>query len=222
LNSKWRATPSFAPIRSRGGFGKGLHLLLLSALVSLCLTTACSPRDFLTRRLAADLIAGSDTFKATQKYWLRIGTMSNQDFSSPESMVLQNRGWITAAKVACPAAVAPPPCWDVALTPLGVGVFRDLIPANASQSQYFSVPVARRQLVGVTGISKSGASADVDFLWKWVPLNDVGQALYAGDVQYKSTVTFRLYDDGWRVVEAALPKTNQGLDEALKNAQAAQ
>ncbi len=202
--------------------GSGWNLRILSALALLCLNAACSPRDFLTRRLATDLIAGSDTFKATQKFWLRTGTTSNQDYFSPEYLVLQHRGWITAANVACPPAVAPPPCWDVALTPLGVGVFRDLIPANTVQSQYFGVPVARRQLTGVTGISKNGAVADVDFLWKWVPLNEAGQALFAGDVQYKSTVTFRLYDDGWRVAEAAMPKTNQGLDDALKNAQPAQ
>ncbi len=204
------------------GPGSPGNLRTLSALVLLCLMTACSPRDFLTRRLAADLIAGSDTFGATQKFWLRTGTTSNQDYYSPESMVLQQRGWITAANVACPPAVAPPPCWDVALTPLGVGVFRDLIPANAAPSQYFSVPVARRQLTGVTGLSKNGAVADVDFLWKWAPLNEVGQALYAGGVQYKSSVTFRLYDDGWRVVEDALPKSSQSLDEALKNARPAQ
>jgi len=198
------------------------NVRLISALVLLCLTTACSPRDFLTRRLATDLIAGSDSFKATQKFWLRTGTTSNQDYYSPESMVLQHRGWITADKVACPPAVAPPPCWDVALSPLGVGIFRDLIPANTLQSQYFGVPVAHRELVRVTGISKNGAVADVDFVWKWLPLNEVGQALYAGGVLYKSTVAFRLYDDGWRVVEGTTPKSNQSLDEALKNAQPAQ
>jgi hypothetical protein len=43
----------------------------------LCLTVACSPRDFLTRRLATDLIAGSETFKTTQLFWLRTGVISN-------------------------------------------------------------------------------------------------------------------------------------------------
>jgi hypothetical protein len=81
--------------------------------------------------------------------------------------------------------------------------------------------VARRQLTGIEGISKSGNAADVDFLWKWVPLNEVGAALYAGGVQYKSTVGFRRYDDGWRIIEGSAPKSNQSLDDALKDAEPA-
>jgi len=191
-------------------------ILIASALALVAVLLACSTRDFLTRRLAGELIADSDVFKATQKFWLRTGTTSNQDYNSPEYMVLQRHGWITAANVPCSPEAKQPSCWDVALTPLGVGVFRDLIPANAIQSQYVSVPVAHRELVGITGISKSGAAAEVEFSWKWVPLNDVGAALYPQGVWYTSTVTFRLFDDGWRVIEGDIPKS-QGLDEALKN-----
>ena len=61
----------------------------------LCLTVACSPRDFLTRRLATDLIAGSETFKMTQLFWLRTGVISNKDYTSPEYLVLRRHGWIT-------------------------------------------------------------------------------------------------------------------------------
>src|SRR6202142_1134319 len=102
-----------------------LKIPLLTAI--LCFAAACSPRDFLTRRLAADLIAGSDTFKATQQFWLRIGVIPNKDYLSPEYLVLQRRGWITASLVSCPWGVAPPPCQDVILTPIGVETFRDLI-----------------------------------------------------------------------------------------------
>ncbi len=193
-----------------------LQTLLVLALVSSAV--GCSRRDFLTRHLAGELISASDTFKTTQEFWLRVGTTSNKDYQSPEYMVFQHRGWITAATVACPPNVEPPPCWDVALTPLGVGVLRDLIPQNTSQFQYFSVVVARRQLVEITGIAKSNGLADVDFQWRWFPLNEVGEALYAHGVQYKSTVTFRDYDDGWRVLEEDLPKSGQTLEEALKNA----
>jgi hypothetical protein len=178
---------------------------------------ACSPRDFLTRRLASDLIASSEAFKNTQQFGLRTGIVSNKDYVAPEYLVLQRRGWITGSVSPCPPEVAPAPCWQVALTPIGVETFHDLIPAGAADSQYFSIPVARRQLTGITGISKNGNSADVDFLWKWVPLNEVGAALYAGGVQYKSTVGFRQFDDGWRVIEGSAPKTGQGLDDALKN-----
>lgn len=196
-------------------------LRIAFALGLLLVATACSPRDFLTRRLASDLIASSDTFKSTQQFGLRTGVTSNKDYISPEYLVLQGRGWITGTSVRCPPDVAPPPCWEVALTPIGVDTFHDLIPNGTTDSPYFSVPVARRQLTGITGISKSGNAADVDFLWKWIPLNEVGAALYASGLQYKSTVGFRQYDDGWRVIEGSAPRSNQGLDDALKNSETA-
>jgi hypothetical protein len=200
----------------------------------LCMAAGCSPRDFLTRRLAADLIAGADVFKANQEFWLRTGIVSSKDYFSPEYLVLQRRGWITGANAPCATTgapssaprnrtTAPSDCWDVVLTPLGVETFRDLIPSDARTAQSFNVPVARRELVKVTGISKNGNVADVDFLWKWVPLNEVGAALYADGVEYNATVGFKHYDDGWRVVEGgSAPKTNEDLDNALKNAQPAQ
>ena len=68
---------------------------LVLASVFLCLVwVACSPRDFLTRRLAGDLIAGSENFQSTQQFWLRTGLVSNKDYLSPEYLVLQQRGWI--------------------------------------------------------------------------------------------------------------------------------
>ena len=64
--------------------------------------------------------------------------------------------------------------------------------------------------------------ADVDFTWKWVPLNEIGAALYSGDLHYNSTVGFRDYDDGWRIVAAqSAPHSGQTLDDALKNAEPA-
>jgi hypothetical protein len=197
-----------------------LSLRISVAAGLLLFAVACSPRDFLTRRLATDLIASSDTFEATQEFWLRTGMLSNKDYLSPEYLVLQRRGWITGGPAKCLAEITPPPCWDAALTPLGVEAFRNLMPASGANSQFVSVPVARRQLVGITGIGKSGSFADVDFLWKWIPLNEVGAALYAGDVQYRSTVAFRQYDDGWRVIEHGA-KTGRGLAESLKDAEPA-
>jgi hypothetical protein len=189
----------------------------LAALFLFCLT-ACSPRDFLTRRLAADLIAASDAFKSPQQFWLRTGIVSNKDYLSPDYLVLQRHGWITGANVPCTPNLAPPPCWDVALTPLGIETLRDLIPSDAAGRQYFGISVARRQLLGINGIAKNGNVADVNFQWRWAPLNEVGAALYAGDVQYNSVVVFTHYDDGWRVIEGNSPRSNPNLDDALKNA----
>ena len=185
-------------------------------LMLLSLSVACSPRDFLTRRLASALIAGSEVFTAPQQFWLRIGPVSSKDYSSPQYLVLQHRGWIVGSGTPCPAEITPPPCYEVALTPAGVDAFHDLIRGTETGKEYFSVPTARRELVTVTGISKSGNLADVEFTWKWVPLNEVGSALNVSGLQYKSIVAMKHYDDGWRLIDAV--HTGQPLEDALKNA----
>jgi hypothetical protein len=190
--------------------------LLLAVL--LCLGMGCSPRDFLTRRLAADLISASAAFKSPQLFWVRVGIVSNKDFSSPESMVLQRRGWIIGTEQKCPAEVDPPPCWDVLLTPLGVDTIRPLISSALPDNGPMAIQVARRELLGISGISKAGNFAEVEFAWRWVSINRVGAALYDSGVHYRSTVGFRGYDDGWRIVDQNVP-SNQTLDEALRNAQ---
>lgn len=187
----------------------------------LLLLTSCSPRDFLTRRLAADLITASVTFRAQQLFQFRTGVISNQDDLSPDYLLLQHKGWISVTNARCPVALAPPPCWDVTLTPSGVDTFQSLIAPGDAEKPTLSIPAAHRELIAITGISKQGNLADVEFSWRWLPLNEVGAALYSGDAHYRSTVAFRNYDDGWRLVESA-PHPNQPLDEALKNAEPAQ
>lgn len=192
---------------------------LLLAMV-LCSALACSPRDFLTRRLAADLISASDAFKAPQVFWLRTGIVSNKDFNSPDSLVLQRRGWIIGTQQKCPPGVDPPPCWDIVLSPHGVDTFRSLILESTHGGALVPIRVARRELVDITGISKAGNFADVEFFWHWVAMNEVGSALYDSGVRYRSTVGFRSYDDGWRVQTEPL-RDNQPLDDALRTAQPA-
>ncbi|MBI3644959.1 MAG: hypothetical protein HY233_03200 [Acidobacteriales bacterium] len=192
---------------------------LLLALM-LCSAVACSPRDFLTRRLAADLISASDAFKAPQVFWLRTGIVSNKDFNSPDSLVLQRRGWIIGTQQKCPPGVDPPPCWDIVLSPHGVDTFRSLILESAHGGALVPIRVARRELVDITGISKAGNFADVEFLWHWVAMNEVGSALYDSGVHYRSTVGFRSFDDGWRIQTEPL-RNSQPLDDALRTAQPA-
>jgi hypothetical protein len=187
-------------------------------LILLCTTLGCSPRDFLTRRLAADLISASEVFRTPQMFWLTTGVVSNKDFNSPDSMVLQRRGWISGSEEKCPPGVEPSPCWDVVLSPLGVETIRPLVVGGAVGTGPIPIQVARRQLVGVTGISKSGNLADVEFTWRWVSLNPIGAALYDAGVRYRSTVGFRGYDDGWRVVNEGA-HTNQTMDDALRTAE---
>jgi len=206
---------STVPLGAGGEIAKLLPLLLATLL---CFNLACSRRDFLTRRLAADLISASETFKTPQVFSLKTGIVSNRDFNSPDAMVLQRRGWIIGTQQPCPPGIDPPPCWDVLLSPLGVEIFRPLVPDTSPGIGPMSLHVARRQLVDITGISKSGTFADVDFSWRWVALNPVGAALNDEGVRYRSTVEFRNYDDGWRVVNAA-EKSAQSLEDALSNAE---
>ncbi|MGO8797396.1 MAG: hypothetical protein ACLQLC_21465 [Candidatus Sulfotelmatobacter sp.] len=185
------------------------------------LLSSCSPRDFLNRRLAADLIEASSTFRAQQHFQLRTGVVSNQDYLSSDYVVLQHRGWISATNAPCPAALAPPPCWEITLTPSGVDTFQNLVAPGDASKQTFTIPAARRELIAVSGIAKQSDSADIEFTWRWIPLNEVGAVLYSSDVHYRSTVGFRDYDDGWRLVEST-PHPAQSLDDALKNAEPAQ
>jgi len=195
----------------------------LAFLIVCCLfLAACSPRDFLTRRLAADLIAASETFRAHQQFQLVTGVVANKDYLSPDYLILQHRGWISATNVRCPAALAPPPCWDVTLTPAGVDTFQGLIAPGDAEKQVFTIPAARRELMAITGIAKQGNMADVEFTWRWIPLNEVGAALYSGDTHYRSTAIFRNYDDGWRLIESTSSHPAQPLDEALRNAEPTQ
>jgi hypothetical protein len=183
---------------------------------------SCSPRDFLTRRLAADLISASDAFKVPRQFELQTGILSKKEYASPEYLVLQRHGWISASIATCSPGITPPPCWDVLLTPSGVDTVRALLPKDQADKSSFFIPVARRELVSVTGISKQNSLAEVDFTWKWLPMNEVGAALYSGDVHYNSTVGFRDYDDGWRILVApSAYRTGQSLDDALKNAEPA-
>jgi hypothetical protein len=188
------------------------------SVAGLLLLPSCSPRDFLTRRLAADLIASSETFRTQQQFQLRLGIVPNKDYLSPDYLVLLHHGWISATNAPCTPALAPPPCWDVMLTPSGVDTFQSLLAPGDSEKQSFSIPAARRELVAITGIAKEGNVADVEFTWRWIPLNEVGAVFYSRDAHHRSTVGFRRYDDGWRLVESASHPA-QPLDEALKNAE---
>jgi hypothetical protein len=198
-----------------------MRMKSILSLAAVLLLTSCSPRDYLTRRLAADLISASDAFRTPQQYLLQTGVVSNKDYLAPEYLVLQHHGWISAAAAPCPAGLVPPPCWDILLTPSGVDTVRALIPADDAEKQSFAIPVARRELLSVTGIAKQGNAADVEFTWRWIPLNEIGAALYSSELHSRSTVAFRDYDDGWRLVQTA-SHSGQALDDALKNAEPAQ
>lgn len=190
----------------------------LIPFVGFLLLTSCSPRDFLSRRLAADLIALSDAFRTQEPLMLQTGIVSSKDYAAPENLVLQHHGWISASNASCPAGLIPAPCWDILLTPSGVETVRALVAEQEATKPTIAIPAARRELLAITGISKQGSVAEVEFVWKWVPLNEVGAALYSSDERYKSTVGFRNFDDGWRIV-TGVSRSEPTIEDALKNAE---
>lgn len=192
--------------------------ITLAIILTTLLLVSCSPRDFLTRRLATDLISASSQIKTPQRFVLQTGVLSSKNYPSPEYLVLEHHGWISANSTPCPRDLTPPPCWDLILTPAGVDAVRAAMPTDQPASSLLTIPLAKRELVAVNGIAKQGNTADVDFTWRWFPLNEIGAALYSGDVHYKSVVGFRNYDDGWRMIEG-VPRSGQSIDDALKNAE---
>jgi hypothetical protein len=199
---------------------RGLCCRFQTFLLLTCtlLLISCSPRDFLSRRLATDLIATSPEFNKQQQLIVKTGVVSNKEYVSPEFVVLQHHGWVTANSAKCPAGVEPAPCWDVSFTPAGVDTIRLLVRDDEATKPAITIPAARREVIGVTGIGKQGNSADVEFTWKWVPVNEIGAAFYAEDQHYRSVVGFRQFDDGWRVVQSGT-RSGQSIDDALNNAE---
>jgi len=198
-----------------------MRKLSILVLCMPCLLSACSPRDFLTRRLAADLIATSETFRVQRQFELRTGVISNENYLSHDYRVLQHHGWISATNAPCPPAKSPPLCWDVTLTHAGVDTLQSLIAPGDAEQQSFTIPAARRELIAITAIVKQGNTAEVEFTWRWFPLNEVGAVLYPTSIHYRSTTILRDYDDGWHLVQNT-PHPAQPLDEALKNAEPSQ
>jgi hypothetical protein len=193
--------------------------LILCATI-LLLLCSCSPRDYLTRRLATDLIADSTPFHSPQNFELQTGVVSNKQFVSPEYLALEHHGWISSNKATCPPTVESP-CVEVTLTPSGVDTLQGVVSPAEADKQFFTIPAAKRELIAVTGISKQGYFATVEFTWRWQPLNELGAALYPSDQRYRSFAAFRLYDDGWRVVTGTA-HVGQPLDDALRNAEPTQ
>src|SRR5579863_3725684 len=94
------------------------------SLIGVLVLASCSPRDFLTHRLATDLISASDAFRTPQQFALQTGIVSNKNYASSEYLILQQHGWISATSARCAPGMEPPPCWDVLLTPSGVETVR--------------------------------------------------------------------------------------------------
>ena len=134
-----------------------------SRLSRLSLLASCSPRDFLTRRLATDLIAASDDSRPRSSSPCRPEPSPTKTTCRPEYLVLQQHGWISATKAPCSPGLA------AALLGRSADAIRSghgPRPGSRQEADkaLLFIPVAKRELLGVTGISKQGNAADVDFI----------------------------------------------------------
>jgi hypothetical protein len=88
------------------------------------------------------------------------------------------------------------------------GLDRKKAEALIRASPAFGIPAGARTLKRVSGvvIADDGRTADAEFEWYF----SNGPAGVAGETM-KSTARFRLYDDGWRVDEAALAASVGGV-----------
>jgi len=62
-----------------------------------------------------------------------------------------------------------------------------------------SIPVAKPELVEITGITEKDNEATATYTWRQKPINDIGEAMGYGKVE-QGAMQFRKFDDGWRVV----------------------
>ncbi len=80
------------------------------------------------------------------------------------------------------------------------------------------VPLAKKELLEVTGIRASDEGAQADFTWRWVP-NEVGASFRSGpvrerfDATHQATATLRDFGKGWVVM---LIEKKQGLNCRLQ------
>jgi hypothetical protein len=62
------------------------------------------------------------------------------------------------------------------------------------------IPVARPELVAVTGITENGPDAAVTYTYREKPINEIGEAMGYGQQTATSSAYFRKFDDGWRMM----------------------
>ena len=105
-------------------------------------------------------------------------------------------GWITLVVRRCQfnsCAV------DVSLTPKGAEESKGW---KKISDKAWMVPIFRREFIEVTGIMSSEPSTAVaEFTSRWIP-TDYGKEMGAvTSAPETGNATFRLYDDGWRLIQ---------------------
>lgn len=188
---------------------------ILSLVLPLCLMSIACSKD-LSRNRAATLLQENDQFQAGSKEQLAVGTLwcdwrnvndlyNYKPLTANGILTLtetgRKDGWWTKeysieltprGKEAASAwtKTAEKPTWCTEATP-GATVFL--------------IPLAERELVGVTGITSNPneKSAVVEFDWKWAPTKGsdiLPEKVPSNEIKHGRAAA-QLYDDGWRITE---------------------
>jgi hypothetical protein len=87
------------------------------------------------------------------------------------------------------------------LTEKGISEKKNWIPSSMSED--YEVPLATRELLEITGIGElqgeTGAFVEVQYTWKWSPVNEVGTLMKLDEKTNAGSAAFRRFDDGWRL-----------------------
>lgn len=169
-------------------------------LVFIALASGCGRG--LSRNNAADLISQSNTFITNQSANYqpnlpreRLFLLMDNTYEGDFHRALKEVGFIDSNLELTEAGINATKGWKMDSTIKG--------------SESYSVPLAKRELVEVTGIGEiqgqSGSFIEAKFKWRWEPINDIGKAMKLEiRVGYGSAI-FRKFDDGWRLDSLSTP-----------------
>lgn len=186
---------------SRKIFSSSICSLILLACVSI-LIVGCGSGG-LSRSKAAALISDNEKFSEALKGEIRFGQVYAKGMSDTENHelyeVLKSLGYIEEGQDKNPLMS------NVSLTEKGKKEAANWEKGNNLWGDNYKIPLAKREVVEVTGISESKSGdnfAQATFKWHFQPINEIGKAMTKGkdfDRTYDETATFQKFDDGWRI-----------------------
>jgi hypothetical protein len=185
-------------------------------------------RDTAKNMLVAALKAGQSVTNEIETGRLQTGN------AIPESarVVLTQKGMITVVDLP-PMTIGffPTGMVQIELTPEGRKYIVEskafIDPATGNTVMYNRMRMANEQIVSITGLltSPTGDSAQVEFTWQYANLTPFGEVApmlytvsgrldYSPDRVFQGTVTFKKYDDGWRLPDGwSLPRQRTGYEQ---------
>lgn len=183
-------------------FSSGICALIILACISI-LTISCGS-DGLSRSKAAALISENQKFSEAIKGEMRFGQVYAKGMSDTENYelyaVLKSLGYIEEGQDKNPLMS------NVNLTEKGKIEAANWEKGNNLWGDNYKIPLAKREVVEVTGISESKSGdnfAQATFTWHLQPIGEIGKALDTGkdsEQKFDGTATLQKFDDGWRVV----------------------